>query len=55
MDLGTKILIYSRWVINESSNPVDEIEWLVSDLLDTEKKEEIRQILDIVIKHNNLT
>ena len=54
MDLGTKILKYARWIIEESSNPIDEIEWLVSDLLDTDKREVIKEMIETIIKQNNL-
>jgi len=43
-DLGSKIKVYSHWVIMESENPIEEIEYLVSLLLDdapTRKKEMI--------------
>jgi len=54
MDLGTKILKYARWILEESSNPVSEIEFLVSELLDTDKKDEYKKMLDYIIKQNNL-
>jgi len=53
MDLGTKISKYVRWVNSESSTSVDEIEWLVSSLLDTDKREEVKEIIDLVTRQDN--
>ena len=54
MDLGTKIKKYAYFILEESSNPVDEIEFLVSELLDTDKKDEYKKMLDYIIEQNNL-
>ena len=54
MDLDNKILKYAKWLIEESSNPVSEIEWLITDLLDTDKREEYKNMLDYIIEKNNL-
>lgn len=54
MDLGTKILKYARYILEECSEPVSEIEFLVSELLDTDKREEIKETIEMIIEQNNL-
>ena len=51
-DLGSKIKNYSRWLIEECNDPYDEIEYLVSLILDGES-ESIPQILEVLEMYKN--
>jgi len=52
-DLGAKIQVYSTWLLQESCDPKDEIEWLVNLVLSDEptRKKEMLSVLDIYKKH----
>ena len=55
-DLGSKIKVYSLWVLDQCNDPIDEIEYLVSLVLDDtpNRKKEMLEILEIYKNHNKL-
>ena len=52
-DLGSKIKNYANWLLTECDNPVNEIEYLVSNLIDSkDTKSDILEVLGIINKLN---
>jgi len=52
-DLGSKINVYAFWLLQQSSDPIDEIEWLVNLVLDDSpnRKQEMLEVLQIHKNH----
>ncbi len=54
-DLGSKIKVYAFWLLQQSSDPIDEIEWLVNLVLDDSpnhyRKQEMLEVLQIHKNH----
>ena len=41
-----KVHNYSKWLLNECSCPYDEIEFLISTILESDKKQTIKDVLN---------
>lgn len=52
-DLRSKINVYAFWLLQLSSDPIDEIEWLVNLVLDDSpnRKKQMLEVLDIHKNH----
>ena len=55
-DLGSKINNYIRWYLNECTDPVDELEYIINLLIDSggKEKDEIIEVLNIHYKYKKL-
>ena len=47
VDLGSQIKHYANWVMSDCCCPIDEIEWLVNEIIDSggEQKNNIIEVL----------
>ena len=45
---------YAKWLLNECSDPVDEITWLVSTILESDNNHVIKEVFENMIKHDKL-
>lgn len=45
---------YAKWLLNECSDPIDEITWLVSTILESDNDHVIQEVFEDMEKHNKL-
>ena len=45
---------YAKWLLNECSDPIDEITWLVSTIQESDKGHVIQQVFEDIRKYNEL-
>ena len=46
-DLGTQIKTYINWILNNCDDPVDELEYIINLIIDSEGKEKY-EIIDVL-------